>query len=77
MGRTCGTHGRGKFTRCWLESPNERDHWEDRSVDGIRMDLGEMVCGESVEWIILVQDSGQWRAVVNAVMKLRGLAPRS
>jgi hypothetical protein len=46
--------------------------WEDR----IRMDLGEIGCG-SVDWIQLVQDRDRWRAVVNAAMNLRALAPRS
>jgi hypothetical protein len=30
-----------------------------------------------VEWIHLGQDRGRWRAVVNAVMNLQFLAPRS
>jgi hypothetical protein len=49
-----------------------RHRWE----DGIRMDLGEIGWG-SVEWIHLAQDRGQWRALVNAVMNLRVLAPRT
>jgi hypothetical protein len=31
-----------KCTGFWWESPKERDHSEDRGVDGIRMDLREI-----------------------------------
>jgi hypothetical protein len=38
VGRTCGTHGRGeKSVHCFgipMEIPMERDHSEDRGVDG-------------------------------------------
>jgi hypothetical protein len=40
------------------------------------MDLRETGFG-GVEWIRLAQDRDRWRAVVNAVMNLRVLAPRS
>jgi hypothetical protein len=40
------------------------------------MDLGEIGLG-SVDWIQLAQDRDWWRAVVNTVMNLRVLAPRS
>jgi hypothetical protein len=53
-----------------LGRPKRR--WE----DGIKMDLRETGC-EGVEWINLAQDRDRWRAVVNAVMNLRVLAPRS
>jgi hypothetical protein len=49
-----------------------RRRWE----NGIRMDLREIGWG-SVEWIQLAQSSDRWRAVVNTVMNLRVLAPRS
>jgi hypothetical protein len=49
-----------------------RRRWE----DGIRMDLREIDWG-SVDWIQLAQDRDRWRALVNKVMNLRVLAPRS
>jgi hypothetical protein len=53
-----------------LGRPSRR--WE----DGIRMDLREIVL-RGVDWIRLAQDRDRWRAVVNAGMNLRVLAPRS
>jgi hypothetical protein len=49
-----------------------RHRWE----DGIRMDLRE-TGWRSVEWIQLAQDMDRWQAVVNMVMNLWVLAPRS
>jgi hypothetical protein len=49
-----------------------RHRWEDE----IRMDLREIGWG-IVDWIQLAQDRDRWRAVVNTVMNLRVLAPRS
>jgi hypothetical protein len=46
--------------------------WE----DGLKMDLREIVWG-CEEWIHLAHDRDRWRAVVNTVMNLRVLAPRS
>jgi hypothetical protein len=40
--------------------------WE----DNIKMDLGEIGCGD-VDWIHLAQDRDRWRALVNMVMNLR------
>jgi hypothetical protein len=54
-----------------LERPRHR--WE----DGIKMDLREIGWGVCLEWIHLSQDRDRWRAVVNAVMNLRVLQPRS
>jgi hypothetical protein len=53
-----------------LVRPKRR--WE----DGIKMDLREVGWG-GLEWIHLAQGRDRWRAVVNAVMNLRVLAPRS
>jgi hypothetical protein len=49
-----------------------RRRWE----DGIRIDLREIGWG-SVDWIQLAQDRDRWRALVNTMMNLRVLAPRS
>jgi hypothetical protein len=49
-----------------------RRRWE----DGIRMDLRENGWG-CVEWTQVAQDRDWWRALVNTVMNLRVLAPRS
>jgi hypothetical protein len=79
MSDTCGTHERGLCTVFWWESPKERDHLEDQGVDrrmGSEWVLGRLA-GRSVEWIQLVQDRGLWQALVNTVMYLRVLAPRS
>jgi hypothetical protein len=43
-----------------------RRRWE----DNIKMDLKEVGCGV-MDWIELAQDRDRWRALVNAVMKLR------
>jgi hypothetical protein len=40
-----------------------------RWVDNIRMDLGEIRC-DGVDWMDMVQDRDQWRALVNTVMNL-------
>jgi hypothetical protein len=53
-----------------LERPRHR--WK----DGIRMDFWD-IDGGSVEWIQLAQDKDQWWALVNMVMNLRVLEPRS
>jgi hypothetical protein len=61
-----------------VAKPKGKNHLEDQGVDG-RMGsiwtLGRLAGG--VEWIHLAQDKDRWRAVVNAVMNLRVLAPRS
>jgi hypothetical protein len=41
-----------------------------RWVDNIRMDLGEVVCGD-VDWIGLAKGRNRWRALVNSVLNLR------
>jgi hypothetical protein len=80
VGRACGTHGRGeKRVRGFYEkSLMENDNLKDQGVDGSmgsKWTLGRLVGG--VEWIHLAQVSDRWRAVVNAVVNPRVLAPRS
>jgi hypothetical protein len=53
-----------------LERPRHR--WK----GGIRMDLRETGWG-SVDWIQLAQDRDRWRALVNMVINLWVLVPRS
>jgi len=43
-----------------------KPRWE----DNIKMDLQEVGCG-GMDWIDLAQDRDRWRALLNAVMKLR------
>jgi hypothetical protein len=68
---------RGMCIRFLWKSQNRslgrpRPRWK----DGIRMDLREIGWG-SVDWIQLAQDRDWWRAVVNTVMNLWVLPPRS
>ena len=44
-----------------------RRKWE----NNIKMDLQEVGCG-GMDWVELAQDRDRWRALVNAVMELRG-----
>jgi hypothetical protein len=45
------------------EIQKERDHWEEQGVREIGWDR--------MDWIGLVQDRDQWRALVKTVMNLR------
>jgi hypothetical protein len=64
--------------RILVGKPEGKNHLEDQAVDG-RMEsewiLGRLAGG--VNWILLTQDRGRRRALVNTVMNLRVLAPRS
>jgi hypothetical protein len=63
----------------WWEGPKEtplgkpRRSWE----DGVKMELTQIGCRRGRGWIHLARDRDRWRAVVNAVMNLRVLAPQS
>jgi hypothetical protein len=45
--------------------------------EGKRMDLMVVGWGRGVEWIHLSRGRGRWRSLVNTVMNLRVLAPRT
>jgi hypothetical protein len=63
--------------RVLVGKPEAKGHLEDQGVDvrmGSKWTLGRLVGGV---WIYLAEDRNRWRAVVNAVMNLRVLAPRS
>jgi hypothetical protein len=71
--------GERKLSKALAEKPEgkrrlgrQRHRWE----DGIRMDLRKIGWGDW-EWIYLAQDSDRWWAVVNNLLNLRVLAPRS
>jgi hypothetical protein len=64
--------------RVLVGKPEGKNHLEDQSVDGrigSKWTLGRLVGG--VECIHLAQDRDRWRAVVNAVMNPRVLAPQT
>jgi hypothetical protein len=57
-----------------LYSQKERDHSEDRNVDGRITKIQLRKTGlESVDWIHVVEDMDQLRALVNTLMNLRVL----
>jgi hypothetical protein len=60
--------------------PEGKNHSEDQSVDGrmgSELILRRLAGGRGVDWIRLAQIRDRWRAVVNVVMNLWVLAPRS
>ena len=77
IGGACSTYGREEMRgvyRVLVGKPERkrplarsRRRWE----DNIKMDLQEVGCG-GMDWIELAQDRDRWRALVNAVMNLRG-----
>ena len=63
--------GRGVY-RVLVGKPGERDHWGDPGVDGrIILRYLQEVGYWGIDRIELAQDTGRWRALVNAAMNLR------
>jgi hypothetical protein len=72
----CMGEGRNVY-RVLVGKAGGKDRLKDQGVDGSmgsKWTLGRLV-GVGVEWIHLAQDRDRWQAVVNAVMKVRALAP--
>jgi hypothetical protein len=80
VGGACGTDGRGEKRVQGFsgKARRKKDYLKDQGVNGIKMDLRETGWGGvCVKWIHLAEDREHWGAVVNAMMNLRFLAPRS
>jgi hypothetical protein len=75
----CTGEGRNAYT-VLVGSPEGKNRLEDRDADGrmgSKWTSRRRTVGGDVEWIHLAQDRDHWHAVVNALMNLQVLAPRS
>jgi hypothetical protein len=54
-----------------VRKPKGKNHLEDLGVDGKKMDLHQVECGE-MDWIELDQDKDRWRALGECVKEASG-----
>jgi hypothetical protein len=66
MGGSCSTAG-GERNMGKPDGKRRLGRPRRRWVDNIRMDLGEVGCGD-MDWISLAQDRNRWRALANSVL---------
>ena len=60
------------YTEFWWGHLRERDYLEDRGVDReIKLIRIFRKLDKRIDWIVLALDRNSWRALLNAVMKLR------
>jgi len=74
MGGTCSMHGRDENAYSILvgkpEVKRPLGRPRHKGKNNIRMDLRKTRC-EVMNWIHVIQDRDQWRALVNTAIKLR------
>ena len=74
MGGACSTYsGEWRHIQVLVGKPEGKillGRFRRRWDDNIKMNFQEVGCG-GMDWIELAQDMDRWRALVNAVMKLR------
>jgi hypothetical protein len=79
MGRACSKHGEKRNAyRILMGKPEGKRPLgkpRRRSVDNIKMDLGEIGLG-GMDWIDLAQGRDNRKVFVNTVMNLRWFSPR-
>jgi hypothetical protein len=62
---------RGMHIGYWWESKKESDYYEDQDLGGWTMLKLILERWDGMDWIVLAQDTDQWKGLVNKVMNLR------
>ena len=74
MGGGCSAYGGVAYTGFWRGNVRGRDHLGDPGIDGriIFRWIFRKWNVWGLDWMELAEDRDSWRAVMNAVMNLRG-----